>query len=83
MATLVARQIWHRWNSVVFGGMFSSPKALLRVVKEQYRVFIMVSKHNGRQGQVPQRRRQPHGKNPWRVYSKLTGMRQLMAEERE
>jgi hypothetical protein len=40
MVTLVARQIWHRRNSVVFGGTFSSPQVLLRVAKDQYDVFF-------------------------------------------
>jgi hypothetical protein len=49
MITLVARQIWHRRNSMVFGGSFSSPRALLRVAKDQHDVFSMVAKQTGRQ----------------------------------
>jgi exonuclease III len=49
MAILVARQIWHRRNAVVFGGVFSSPKALLRVAQDQHKIFTMVAKPHGRQ----------------------------------
>ena len=49
MVTLVARQIWHRRNSMVFGGSFSSPRALLRVAKDQHDIFSMVVKQIGRQ----------------------------------
>jgi exonuclease III/ribonuclease HI len=53
LVILVARQIWHRRNSLIFGGSFSSPSVLLRVAKDQYDVFSMVAKQNGRQSTSP------------------------------
>jgi hypothetical protein len=37
----------------VFGGVFSSPKALLRVAQDQHQIFTMVAKPHGRQAVGP------------------------------
>lgn len=39
LAVIVARQIWHKRNVVVFGGKFTSPTAILRSAVEQVEAF--------------------------------------------
>jgi hypothetical protein len=50
LAVLVARQIWHRRNSVVFSGSFKSPKEILQMAKDQLEVFNMVNQPISKEG---------------------------------
>ena len=50
LAVLVAPQIWHRRNSVVFGGRFTSPKVILQTTKDQLEVFNKVNHPVRKQG---------------------------------
>ena len=45
LAVLVARQIWHRRNAVIFGGKFTSPKAIIQTAEDQLETFNSVESH--------------------------------------
>jgi hypothetical protein len=45
LAVLVARQIWHRRNSMVFSRKFMSPKVMVRTVSDQLGAFISANQH--------------------------------------
>jgi hypothetical protein len=50
MAVMVARQIWHRRNYMVFGGKFMSPKLLVKTAEDQLEAFTSANQHIRTQG---------------------------------
>jgi ribonuclease HI len=61
MAVMVARQIWHRRNNMVFGGKFTSPKLLVKTAKDQLEAFISANQYA--RTQATRVRREPY--IPW------------------
>ena len=61
MAVMVARQIWHRRNNLVFSGKFMSPESLVKTAKDQLEAFTLANQHARIQG--PRVRREPY--IPW------------------
>jgi ribonuclease HI len=45
LAVLVARQIWHRRNNMIFNGKFTSPKVLVKTVVDQLGAFTSATQN--------------------------------------
>jgi ribonuclease HI len=61
LAVLVARQIWHRRNNMVFGGKFTGPKILVKTASDQ--AGSLYSGESTYKAQGVDARRIPH--TPW------------------
>jgi hypothetical protein len=55
LGVIVARQIWHRRNQVVFGGRFTSPKEILTTAQSQLESVCMVEQHIMKQRRASKR----------------------------
>jgi hypothetical protein len=55
LVAIVARQIWHRRNSMVFEGKFTSPHTILRSSKEQMEAHSMAEKQERDRRPTPRR----------------------------
>jgi hypothetical protein len=53
LAVLVARQIWHRRNAVIFGGKFSSPKSIVQAAKAQLEFFCSIEMKSATSSSYP------------------------------
>jgi hypothetical protein len=60
----VARQIWLRRNSVIFGGDFLAPFALVRLAKEQVEAYNATEKRIGEMTPCPRQQRECRWEKP-------------------
>ncbi|XP_059442059.1 uncharacterized protein LOC132174415 [Corylus avellana] len=55
LVAIAARQIWHRRNSMVFEGKFTSPTTILRISKDQLETHLMAEKQERDRRSTPRR----------------------------